>query len=924
MIAQEVNNSQIISYSEYHSKNNTSSKSWHDVKLSYEVSQNLDTPKPKSPKLSKKSKLKRLASAFNTKISRLLRREVNTKKCDKHLVNNADPKSAKLLTLPRASKSKTNIWLCGSKMEDEVISINKEFLSKIPDSPVNTKDIDLKHHSFNSNNHNLEFELLCEPKRIRSKSLDFGKTRNLWLETLKTQPERISTEQLLEETIEKLETMEVKDQEDVLTYPRSIPLASRNLISSESSTTSSAKHSEVEEIETDRPSSVSAVVESSSSSKNPSSLEEIVNKMENTSKINPYKLETPQDSKANSPNKPGKYLRKKKMRRTLSGRKEKLDEKFKTTSTSDSDTDYIKSRSIRTQPKKGHTETALNKSFAKANNSSIMNNNANQSFLNSSRSSKRESSMVNPVSSSVKTPQRDVGNNHTSSDSFDQGFETGSMDSPIRPSERSPRISIDVNQKPIMNSSTGFFSTPIKKQGQKSLSSAFNDSSNGILPQQAFSPIPMMMKSRRRSAYDSDSRRSSSIAMQVIREDRYWEHDNQSAKNKSHINQSFANNSQLDATNSMQVHENPKTSAFWIKSGSFYIALDIFENDPERVKLLYEIFCQKSCDTKMTFFGIDGHRFSVQKTNVEVHHIPNRWSHNGKTSHYWFSTGDMTIPFSGKLLSSEKIQRLFQFIKLAVDETGMLQFGVDDVEFSKVSELWNQSMSYSLDNSYCWSNLNSRKSMESQRKSSLPLSQKSRRSSSINRDLSDFESDDFKELESLRSSQSPFGSDAFESRSFYSPEMIRAPRNSECSMIESFGQGYENEPLDQLFKDSPRQKTDISKKLSIPDLMDILETQHRRLSNVKGRLSYYHNSPITSYDALEALRDSPEYLPLLKNIVSDISRIGCNNGFKYCSLEELERYMFFLSRYADICLNSCNTHMDKIMNTLREQKTIYV
>ncbi|XP_075150144.1 uncharacterized protein LOC142224255 [Haematobia irritans] len=770
-------------------------------------------------------------------------------------------------------------------------------------------------------------------------------------EEVKQSKENPKIDQLLEEAIAKLENVENKERSErnEKEEPHKTEKPPKLMLSSESSTTSSAKHSAAEESE----SGVSNMEKPTTDISQLDSQEFAID-----------------DSGFVKPLKP---LRKKKMRRTLSWRKDSsMIETNPIISSTDSEADCQKIKI--SQKKLSNIIQTLESSTLIADStlaepSFVELDKSLMKSVNSPRKIKSAYTLTvcTPVSgldSSVSTTngkwETPVVNASTTTkdikvselprslvESFDQGFETGSndMESPIRctkklPSNRteksysplfvqltseSQQVSKCITSKSSVNPSC--FSTPIKNQVQQNLSSAFDEATTEA-KQQILSPISSMpLKNRRRSIYESESRRSS-LAMQVIREDHPLEHHEMQSPRSELF---FANAPTLEMTSNTLTNVEKNASSFWIKSGDFSISLNIQKNESDRIKLLYEIFSQRSCDTKDLHFGIDDHRFSVHCPN-EVLNVTKCLPHIEGCSQYWFSTGDLAIPFSGKLLSSEKIQRLFQFIKASVEETGVLQFGVDEVEFSNVPQYWDQSPKFSLESNYSMLvGLQSGHSngLEGRSKYAWPHSKPVPVS---DLDQSDFESEYLEETTSGRASLSPFGNNHFDLTALGDEELMMS-RNSDVMMMTSdnFGKEYENESLDHLFEtkiaevDEQQSSQNLETTAKVPEVMTILQKQNKRLSSIKDRLSFYHKTEDSkTSDPLDALKGSPEYLLKLKNIVSDIGRIGSNDDFKSCSLDDLERYMFYLSRYADICLNSCSGHMNKILDELLDQRAVFV
>ncbi|XP_061397353.1 uncharacterized protein LOC133333034 [Musca vetustissima] len=787
--------------------------------------------------------------------------------------------------------------------------------------------------------------------------------------------EKSAVDKLLEEAIAKLETVKIQQkQEKEEAQGKQNPVEEvpkHSSLSSEVSTTSSAKQTDGEESE-----SGISQVEKVSPNGEQFSLEKVAQFPDYSSSPQPT---TDDSSQAQNHNdsavfaKPLKPLRKKKMRRSLSWRKDSSLVETNTISSTDSETDNPAEKPLNkvapnmkiANNEKAPQEKPLDMtegSFSELDKSLIQSVNSPRKIksaytltvctpmVGNEAQNQREqllqadSTMIgNSGSDEKKTPELP----RSLTDSFDQGFETGSNDieSPIRMTrktslrrlEKPPSaplfVKLDQEKKSSDDDVPSSFSTPVKSLTGSSTAVPFNESGTGAR-QQIFSPIGLPLKQqRRRSIYDAESRRSS-LAMQVIREDHPLEHHEIQSPRFMNSQQVFFSQ---ETSNHHKLQESAENSSkFWINCGDCSMSLEIHRNEKERVQLLYEIFSQRSCDTKDLHFGIDGYKFAVHEapsTDSEDVDILKRLPHQENCSQYWFSTGDLAVPFAGKRLSQAKIQRIFQFIKSSVEETGILRFGVDHMEFSNVPEFWSQSPKFSMESNYSMlvglqsgtsNGLEGRSKYAWPHSKPIPVS---------DLDQSDFESDIFdqeevEEEESGRLSLSPFGSNHFDLASLGAEDLMM-PRNSDAMRFnsDSFGKDYENESLDHLFEEKKTNPTIQEKSPpmdSVPEMLNVLKNQHERLSSVKERLSNYHNPTMISCETLDALQGKPEYLTELKKIVADIGKLGSSDSFKSCSLEELERYMFFLSRYADICLNSCSNHMDKILDALLDQRAVYV
>ncbi|KAL9927621.1 uncharacterized protein ACN427_001679 [Glossina fuscipes fuscipes] len=142
-----------------------------------------------------------------------------------------------------------------------------------------------------------------------------------------------------------------------------------------------------------------------------------------------------------------------------------------------------------------------------------------------------------------------------------------------------------------------------------------------------------------------------------------------------------------------------KTSTFWIKSGDFLLTLDIYYVESEKLRFHYDMLCQESGKNQIVHFGIDNYKFSIH----EPAQNESRLSLPKLSSHYWFATDNIAIPFSGKPLNALKIKRIFGFVSASVLETGLLRFGVDHMDFSKIPEFVLETQPLSLESN--WSQL---------------------------------------------------------------------------------------------------------------------------------------------------------------------------------------------------------------------------
>ncbi|SPP86162.1 uncharacterized protein LOC117587701 [Drosophila guanche] len=579
--------------------------------------------------------------------------------------------------------------------------------------------------------------------------------------------------------------------------------------------------------------------------------------------------------------KPQRPPRKKKMRRTLTWKKENsiVEATANAITSTDSDSDYKPTLAAPTKkkiptnmqmPEQSYIE--LDKSLMRQVNSPRKIKSAYTLTVMSSPSPNADSDQ-----SPAQTPRQSL--DQTMRDSFiDQGFETCSNDATDSGS-------------PLRRSSVGTtggkpsgFSTPVK--GRQAVSP---------VQQQLFSPILT-------PAQDNRPRRSS-LAMQVIREDHPLDLGDTPSSPRTPCSERefFANAPTMEMNSSQDDLPAPKPkSMFWISAGDFTVSLEIFHNTPERLGLLYEIFTQKSWETRDMAFGIDAHKFSRGGSLEAKQSLPEPPPSVKGCSHYWFASGDLAVPFSGKLLSGEKVERLFQFLDAELNEQAELRFGVDHLEFSCVPEFWPTTQKYSIESSYSMLvglQTGASNGLEGRNKYSWPNigSNANNTIKTSDLDQTEFESDSF-------SNNSGSG------RLSFSPDM--------------FSLDYEAVPLDELFaKAAPVVR---SPAMSMPQMMQVLKQQQTKLKNVEERIRCYSKPSNLSDDSLEHCRNTPEYVKKLRSIIRAIDNIGRDNGFRTCSMEQLESFMYFLSEYADVCLANCSEHMDKILDTLLDRRSVEV
>ncbi|XP_017048402.1 uncharacterized protein LOC108093010 [Drosophila ficusphila] len=578
--------------------------------------------------------------------------------------------------------------------------------------------------------------------------------------------------------------------------------------------------------------------------------------------------------------KPQRPPRKKKMRRTLTWKKENSIVEATAVTSTDSDSDYKPPALAQTKKK---PPTSCNfplpeQSFIELDKSLMRHVNSPRKIKSAYTLTVMSSPSPNADSdqSPSQTPRQSLG--QAMRDSFvDQGFETCSND----PMDNSPMRGSSASGS---DSKPSGFSTPVK--GRLACSPA---------QQQLFSPIL--------AQEGKDRPRRSSLAMQVIREDHPLDLDAASSSPSTPCSERefFANaptvelNSFQDGTPASQ-----PMSLFWVTSGDFTVSLEIFRNSPERLRLLYEIFTQKSWEIRDLAFGIDGHKFTGRGASSDSarQSLPERPPSVVGCSHYWFASGDFAVPFSGKLMPGEKIERLFAFLN---EEQSELRFGVDHIEFSSVPEFWPTTQKYSIESSYSMLvglQTGASNGLEGRSKNSWPNN-----GSSFNQAIktSDLDQTEF-ETDSLGNNSG---------RLSFSPDL--------------FSLDYEPVPLDELFaKAAPVAAAPAAPAMSLPQMMQTLKQQQRKLRSVEQRLRCYGQPSNLADASLEHYRNTPQYVHKLRSVIRAIDNIGREDGFRGCTMEQLESFMYFLSEYADVCLASCSEHMDKILDTLMDRRAVQV
>ncbi|XP_073823465.1 slow as molasses [Musca autumnalis] len=495
-------------------------------------------------------------------------------------------------------------------------------------------------------------------------------------------------------------------------------------------------------------------------------------------------------------------------------------------------------------------------------------------------------------------------------DSFiDQGFETGSneMESPIRLPRKSlsnseldklPTVLLRVSEENPKNFSTPNKDKPIQ---QNFTAAAANHQQLHQQQKNIISPIPVVQNPHHHHKHHT---------MQVIKEDcsledsQELEYSNNSSgyhMNGSYFNGEATYNSHATCSSSASSHASSSTSSshpslgvthkvetsqFWISFGDFTTAMNIHFYESERLMLLSNIFAQKCAENRDMTFGIDDQKFSPECPLSQAE-ILRKIPQMENCSQYWFSTGDVLLPFAGKHLTTHKIQAFFTYIREFMDDMqASLRFGIDGYEFS------NFSISpTTTDATYTWPSVSS------------PIK------------TSDLDQSDFESVELEQSiSFSALGSNQSDTGSIKSEE---SP-----------------DTLEQIFEDArnlnlSKTQTDklaMASQLTVPEMLKTLHNQQEKLKSLEEKMLHCAppslNSSSSSNKNLEQFRECPEYMRKLRSIISAIDNIGRgNNGFNACSIEQLESFMFFLSRYADLCLANCTAHIEKILDVVMNQRS---
>lgn len=123
-------------------------------------------------------------------------------------------------------------------------------------------------------------------------------------------------------------------------------------------------------------------------------------------------------------------------------------------------------------------------------------------------------------------------------------------------------------------------------------------------------------------------------------------------------------------------------SKFWVKCPDWTVAIDVHYVDEIRLRQLHDIFNICSAGSERSF-GID-HALFVPNCDIINANRTHSVSKTQRTSHYWFRSGGMTVPFTGRYMPGPKVQRLFNFIYSSITHCSELRFGLDKMEFSVI------------------------------------------------------------------------------------------------------------------------------------------------------------------------------------------------------------------------------------------------
>ncbi|XP_065356950.1 uncharacterized protein LOC135951259 [Calliphora vicina] len=468
-------------------------------------------------------------------------------------------------------------------------------------------------------------------------------------------------------------------------------------------------------------------------------------------------------------------------------------------------------------------------------------------------------------------------------DSFiDQGFETGSndMDSPLRMPRK---MNHDVEKSITKRENPKNFSTPNKDKPVKQVFTALA----GTAQAHTISPI----------STNYSPRRPSSLTMTSIKEDSSTEDSEVLHYTPSSLNESATFFNQDQSATPLEVTHKVNSSQFWITSGEFTAAITIDHFESKRLMLLSNIYAQKSLESREMNFGIDDQKFCLDSSAMPddiIRKVPKVEN----CSQYWFSTGDVVIPFTGKQMSTQKIQSFFNYIREFMEDSGSIRFGIDSYEFSNIYQQTENCTT--LFNGNTWTQAVS------------PI-----KTSDL--DQSDLDSEEF-ERSLTFSALSGVHSDTV---SLKSDDLINPQQTS-------FTAQHSSGSLEQIFEDArhlnlSKTQTDkqaLETQFTVPEMLKTLQNQQTKLKSLEERMLSCTES--SGCQKIVDINESPDYMRKLRSIISAIDNIGRGNGFNACTIEQLESFMFFLSRYADLCLANCTAHIEKILDVVMNQRSFQV
>ncbi|CAD6997516.1 unnamed protein product [Ceratitis capitata] len=538
-------------------------------------------------------------------------------------------------------------------------------------------------------------------------------------------------------------------------------------------------------------------------------------------------------------------------------------------------------------------------------------------------------------------------------DSFvDLGFETGSngMESPpVRRATGAPpeplhrstplfvRLTSEMEQSPQQNL-TNCSSTPINNMYHNlpQPHEVFKSNAARQIFQQSISPVCAFNARRRRTSLTEEGRRSS-LAMQVISEDHPLEQVERTqtpltpntGADVSHIGNSF--NSNASSGNNIERTVQEPTSKFWVRVGDFTISLDIAYHEPQRIRALYNIFSQKSCEAYDLHFGIDDYKFFVDKPNGKTC-ITKSLPKSQGLSHYWFCSGDLAMPFKGKYLAPEKIERMFAFLKDNVKFKMQIQFGVDDIEFSRVPDKQQFISKFSMESSYSMllGLQGATPVLDERNRCGWPNSgygSANSNTSSVRAgdlDYSETGSDlDTSEIRNITGS--PSGTSCYyDAASVLSADggSIWPRVSSKISRDNYLKTKDDNEELDKLYENEQKQYAQSKKShnnkptQSMPEMLERLLVQKVQLVALEDRMRKYSNHSLIAKTRIAVAKEIPYHMRKIRAVINAIDDIGQEKGFKGYSLENLEGFMYFLMRQADVCYSRCNEQLHAVLDAL--------